>query len=64
MRSRSILPIILIIVFLLDLYVFQAVKTVISRLQPHWRLGILIAYWIIAIACWILVLTIPNWHIT
>ncbi|MGH2644658.1 MAG: metallophosphoesterase, partial [Chitinophagaceae bacterium] len=48
----------------LDLYVFQAVKTVVSRLQPHWRLGILIAYWIIAIACWILVLTIPNWHIT
>lgn len=64
MRSRSVLPILLIILFLLDLYVFQAVKTVVSRVHPPFRLGILIAYWIIALVCWILVLTLPNWHIT
>lgn len=64
MRSRSVIPIILIILFLLDLYVFQAVKTVVAHLHPRLRLAVLIAYWIIALACWILVLTMPNWHIT
>lgn len=64
MRSRSVLSIVVIILFLLDLYVFQAVKTVVSHHHLRLRLAILIAYWIIALACWILVLTMPNWHIT
>lgn len=64
MRSRSVLSIVVIILFLLDLYVFQAVKTAVSHFHPRLRLAVLIVYWIIALACWILVLTIPNWHVT
>lgn len=64
MRSRSVISIVLLILFLLDLYVFQAVRTVISHFHPFARLAILIAYWIIALACWILVLTTPHWHVT
>lgn len=64
MRSRSLLSVILIILFLLDLYVFQAVKAVVSALHPRWRTAILIAYWIIALACWVIVFALPNWHIT
>lgn len=64
MRTRSFLLIILIILFLIDLYVFQAVKEVVSQLSPRLRAVILIAYWTVAVLCWLFVLSLSFAHIT
>lgn len=62
MRSRTTLFIIIGILFLLDLYVFQAVKTAVSHQSPRLRTGLFIAYWVIAFLCWAVILTLPYWR--
>jgi len=51
MRSRRFLVIVLIIAILIDVYVFQAIKTITPGLDPQPRTAIFIAYWtLVAIA--------------
>ena len=50
----------MLIMVLLDLYVFQAVKAAVTHQSPRVRGGILVAYWVIALGAWILVLTLPH----
>jgi predicted MPP superfamily phosphohydrolase len=64
MRSRSFFPILITILFLLDLYVFQALKAAAGNQSPRFRTGIFTLYWIIALGCWIVVLTLPHWKAT
>ena len=45
MRSRRFLAIVLIIAVLIDVYVFQAIKTITQGLLPRTRIAIFIAYW-------------------
>ena len=45
MRSRRFLAIVLIIAVLIDVYVFQAIKTITQGLHPRNRTAIFIAYW-------------------
>jgi predicted MPP superfamily phosphohydrolase len=45
MRSRRFLAIVLIIAILIDVYVFQAIKTITQGLFPRTRTAIFIVYW-------------------
>lgn len=61
MRSRFFLPVILAIMAALDLYVFQAVKASVSSHSPRLRMMILVLYWLVALGCWAVVLSLPYW---
>ena len=50
MRNSGFLWIIIFVLLILDLYVFQALKLVISNLSPSVRLTINIIYWLVSIA--------------
>jgi len=57
MRSRRFLAIVLIIAILIDVYVFQAIKTITQGLLPRTRTAIFIAYWglsVLALAAFVL----------
>ena len=59
MRNSGFLWIVVALMFLLDLYVFQAVKVVLPVSSPKWRLAIVIAYWLIAILAIVVVAALP-----
>ena len=59
MRNSGFLWIVVALMFLLDLYVFQAVKVVLPVSSPKWRLTIVIAYWLIAILAIVVVAALP-----
>jgi predicted MPP superfamily phosphohydrolase len=50
MRSSGLIWALLVILILLDLYVFQALKYVSQSWNPRLRLGVLIGYWVVSIA--------------
>ena len=52
-----------IVVFLLDLYIFQVVKFLTQSLSPRIRLGVHIFYWSISAAMIIFMLLIPYQHV-
>lgn len=60
MRSRYL--IIIVILLMLDLYVFQAVKAAVSVSSPKFRMTVLIGYWAVALLCWAVVFTLPYWR--
>ena len=59
MRNSGFLWIVVALMFLLDLYVFQALKIVLPVASPRWRMTIVIAYWLIAILAIVVVATLP-----
>lgn len=59
MRNSGFLWIVVALMFLLDLYVFQALKIVLPVSSPRWRLTIVIAYWLIAILAIVVVAALP-----
>jgi len=59
MRNSGFLWIVVALMFLLDLYVFQAIKIVLPLSSPRWRLTIIIAYWLIAILAIVVVAALP-----
>ena len=61
MRSRFFIPIILAIMVVLDLYVFQAVRASVSNQSPRLRALVTLIYWLVALGCWIVVVTLPYW---
>lgn len=66
MRNSGFLWVITGIMFLLDLYVFQVVKTLMSDASPKMRLIITIIYWVLSVAAMGMLLLAPylnheNW---
>ena len=59
MRNSGFLWIVVALMFLLDLYVFQAVKIVLPVSSPRWRMTIVIAYWLVAILAIVVVAALP-----
>src|ERR1700741_2500249 len=59
MRNSGFLWIAVALMFLLDLYVFQAVKIVLPVSSPRGRLTVVIAYWLIAVLAIVIVATLP-----
>lgn len=59
---KFIIPIIIVVLLLLDLYVFQAVKAALAQASPRTRLIVFIGYWTVALLCWIVVFTLPYWR--
>src|SRR6516164_3080673 len=62
MRSWGFLGIIVVIMVLLDFYVFQAVKLVSSSTSPKWKMFIYSSYWVISLAAVIILLLLPVIH--
>ncbi|HEX5552862.1 MAG TPA: metallophosphoesterase [Chitinophagaceae bacterium] len=62
MRSRYFLPLLVVFLFLLDLYVFQGVSAAVSPYSPSVQMGIFIGFWVVALVCWFIVLSIPRWR--
>lgn len=46
---------------LLDAYVFQAVRASVSQHMPRLRAVITLVYWLVALGCWLVVITLPYW---
>jgi predicted MPP superfamily phosphohydrolase len=59
MRSRRIVWIVVIIAILLDLYVFQAVKSITSDVAPRWRTIIFSGYWGLSVLTLIVFCLLP-----
>lgn len=62
MRSRYFIPIVIAILLVLDLYVFQAVRTIFSHASSRTRLIVFAGYWLVALLCWIVVFSLPQWR--
>ena len=62
MRSWKFLGIIVVIMVLLDFYVFQAVKLVSGSASPKWRMFIYSSYWVVSLAAVIILLLLPVIH--
>lgn len=62
MRSKYVIPVVLAVLVILDFYVFQAVKAALTHQAPRLRAAVIIGYWVLAVACWIVVLTLPHWR--
>ena len=63
MRSRRFRPIVLIIALLIDLYVFQAIKTVTQGLNPSPQYILFGAYWGLSILALVSFLLLPYLHL-
>ena len=59
MRNSGIFWIIGLILLLIDLYVFQAVKLVAQPLSERWRWGIFTGYWVISVLGFLILLSFP-----
>ncbi len=59
MRSTGIWWIIITILIILDVYVFQAVKTVLQNASEKTRIWVTVIYWLIALLCWIALIALP-----
>ena len=59
MRNSGFIWIVVVILALLDLYVFQAIKTVSSGASPKWKMIINNGYWAISIIILIVLILIP-----
>ncbi|WP_288095546.1 metallophosphoesterase [Hydrotalea sp.] len=59
MRSTGIWWIIASILIILDVYVFQAVKTVLQNASEKTRIWVTVIYWLIALLCWIALIALP-----
>lgn len=59
MRNSGFLWIVVALMFLLDLYVFQALKVILPASSVRWRLIIVIGYWLIAALAIVIVAAIP-----
>ncbi len=59
MRNSGFLWIVVALMFLLDLYVFQALKVILPVSSVRWRLVIVIGYWLIATLAIVIVAAIP-----
>jgi predicted MPP superfamily phosphohydrolase len=59
MRSRRFLPIVLIIAILIDLYVFQAIKTITADSAPSTRSIIIAVYWGLSVLAILSVVLLP-----
>jgi len=59
MRSTGIWWIIISILIILDVYVFQAVKTVLQNASEKTRIWVTVIYWLIALLCWIALIALP-----
>ncbi|RTL47223.1 MAG: metallophosphoesterase [Sphingobacteriales bacterium] len=59
MRSTGIWWIIASILIILDVYVFQAVKTVLQNTSEKTRIWVTVIYWVIAIFSWIALFALP-----
>ena len=67
MRNWRFTAVVIILVVLLDFYIFQAVKTVSQGASPRWRAIIFNGYWALTIISLLLfallpMLTDPYWH--
>jgi predicted MPP superfamily phosphohydrolase len=62
MRSRFFIPVILAIMVVLDIYVFQAVRASVSPQSPRLRAAVLILYGLVAVGCWVTVVSLPYWR--
>jgi uncharacterized protein len=59
MRSRRVVWIVVIMAILLDLYVFQAVKSITQGAAPHWRTIIFSGYWGLSVLALIVLCLLP-----
>jgi predicted MPP superfamily phosphohydrolase len=63
MRSRRFLAIVLIIAVLIDVYVFQAIKTITQSLPPRPRTAIFVAYWGLSVLALSTFLLLPYLYV-
>jgi predicted MPP superfamily phosphohydrolase len=63
MRSRRFLAIVLIIAVLIDVYVFQAIKTITQGLLPRTRMAIFIAYWSLTVLALAALVLLPYFRL-
>ncbi|HEY4335295.1 MAG TPA: metallophosphoesterase, partial [Puia sp.] len=63
MRSRRFLAIVLIIAVLIDVYVFQAIKTITQGLLPRTRTAIFIAYWTLTVLALAALILLPYFRL-
>jgi predicted MPP superfamily phosphohydrolase len=59
---RFILPLVVVFLFLVDLYVFQGLKAALSPFVFAGKEWIFRIYWIVTFLCWISILTLPAWR--
>lgn len=62
MRSKFFIPIVIAVLFGLDLYVFQAVRASLPNASHRTRIIVFAAYWLVALLCWIAVFSLPQWR--
>jgi predicted MPP superfamily phosphohydrolase len=63
MRSRRFLAIALIIAVLIDVYVFQAIKTITQGLLPRTRMAIFVAYWTLTVLALTTLILLPYFRL-
>lgn len=66
MRNSSFIWVFVAILAVLDIYVFQAVKTISQSVSPRIRIFIYAAYWMLSVASLLLLIMLPylnfeNW---
>ncbi len=66
MRNSGFLWVIVVLLVILDIYVFQAIKFVSASLAPKFKVPIFILYWLISLAALAVLLSLPyinaNWN--
>ncbi|MFI5153726.1 MAG: metallophosphoesterase [Chitinophagales bacterium] len=62
MRSWGFLWIVVVVMVLLDVYVFQVIKWVSASASPKWKLFIYSSYWVISLVAVIILLLLPFVH--
>lgn len=63
MRSRRFILIVLLIAIVLDLYVFQAIKTITQGMAPRWRTLIFSSYWSLSVLALTTFVLMPYLHL-
>lgn len=59
MRNSGMWWVIIILMLLLDLYVFQVIRTLASGASEKWRMAIFSAYWIVSLTAVIIMVLLP-----
>lgn len=59
---RFILPLVIVFLFLVDLYVFQGLQAAFHPWIFAGKVWIFRVYWIITFLCWAVILTLPAWR--
>ncbi|MBW7891893.1 MAG: metallophosphoesterase [Chitinophagaceae bacterium] len=62
MRNQISLWILIFTVLLVDIYIFQAIKTAVQPFSPRMKTGVYILYWMVTVLVFLTIMIMPHMH--